>query len=225
MPEMIIQNEKWNRYFNDPSREEAAIACSQGVQVAQVLDIGCGDGQELIPFVTILGADGIGLDPTPHAGVTALKLFDQVYPKAHVGFLRGSAENLPFGSDSFDLVICRLVLPYTDNVVAIGEIDRVLRPGGRVILKIHHFRYYLRMVGKIASPGGIRSALYASRTILAGVVYHLFGKQFRNKVIGSDTFQTKWLLQKELARKGLIIRSELSDTNPATPSFLIERKQ
>ena len=222
---MIEPNEKWERYFKDPSREKAALEATEGMNVSSVLDIGCGDGQELIPYVTLRGATGIGLDPSRNAGLVGRKLFASRFPQSRVGFLRGSAEALPLSTDSFDVVICRLVLPYTDNAITLGEIERVLRPGGKVFLKIHHLRYYLRMLGRIISPGGFRPALYATRTILAGVIYHLLGKQLRNKVIGSDTFQTKWLLQKELARKGLIIRSELSDTNPATPAFLIERIQ
>jgi ubiquinone/menaquinone biosynthesis C-methylase UbiE len=50
------------------------------------------------------------------------------------------AESLPFEDASFDTVVCTLVLcTVADQEAAIGEIRRVLKPGGRVLL-IEHVR-------------------------------------------------------------------------------------
>jgi SAM-dependent methyltransferase len=47
------------------------------------------------------------------------------------------AEQIPFASSQFDIVICTQVLEYVPNpAAAIAEIHRVLRPGGRLLLSV-----------------------------------------------------------------------------------------
>jgi SAM-dependent methyltransferase len=49
----------------------------------------------------------------------------------------GRAEALPFPDESFDLVTCEHGLQYMpDKVAAVGEMYRVLRPGGRLVLSV-----------------------------------------------------------------------------------------
>ncbi len=51
---------------------------------------------------------------------------------------RTSAESLPFESACFDLVISQYGLEYCDPALALPESLRVLRPGGRLALVLHH---------------------------------------------------------------------------------------
>lgn len=60
---------------------------------------------------------------------------------------------------------------------------------------------------------------------MASLLYHLTGKQARIRLISPETFQTKWLLRKELARIGLVIKEELPGSNPSTPFFRIESRR
>lgn len=54
--------------------------------------------------------------------------------------VQASAENLPFDDDSFDTVVSTLVLCTVENQErAVGEIARVLRPGGSLLF-IEHVR-------------------------------------------------------------------------------------
>jgi SAM-dependent methyltransferase len=47
----------------------------------------------------------------------------------------GDAHRLPLGANSFDIVICRQSFHYFESPrLALSEIDRVLRPGGRVLI-------------------------------------------------------------------------------------------
>jgi SAM-dependent methyltransferase len=47
---------------------------------------------------------------------------------------------IPFDADSFDMVLCNHVLEHVNNdVQAISEITRVLRPGGKAILQVPFF--------------------------------------------------------------------------------------
>src|SRR5215831_6282369 len=137
----------WQRFMNDPGRARASLDAVEGIQVSRVLDVGCGAGHELLPFVRN-GAFAIGLDVASDVGRSGRELFAAQGYQENIVFLRGTAETLPFSTGEFDLVICRLVLPYTDNARAVTEFARVLRPGGALLLKIHHARFYLHDFGR-----------------------------------------------------------------------------
>src|ERR671921_149610 len=101
------------------------------------------------------------------------ELFVSHAPSAPVTFARAAAESLPFAEGVFDVVVCRLALPYTDNARCISELARVLRRGGAPLLKIHHARYYTRKLGDGLRSGQLPSALHAGRVLAAGLVYSL----------------------------------------------------
>src|SRR5215211_3104866 len=86
----------WARFVADPARSRALLDAVEGMEVGRVLDVGCGAGQQLLPFVTTRGAVGVGLDPARDVGLAGRELFDAHAPAARVGFVRGSAEHLPF---------------------------------------------------------------------------------------------------------------------------------
>jgi ubiquinone/menaquinone biosynthesis C-methylase UbiE len=131
---------EWELFEGDGSRASASLEALGGARVERVLDVGCGAGQELLPFVQGRGAVGVGVDVAPETGRAGRELFDARAPSARVAFVRAAAEALPFAAGSFDVVVCRLALPYTDNARALSEMSRVLRAGGVLILKIHHAR-------------------------------------------------------------------------------------
>jgi SAM-dependent methyltransferase len=56
----------------------------------------------------------------------------------------GDAENLPFASNSFDLVYSWGVLHHTpDTEGAIAEVRRVLKPGGQARVMLYHLRSWV----------------------------------------------------------------------------------
>jgi ubiquinone/menaquinone biosynthesis C-methylase UbiE len=215
---------EWALFSNQPARGTITREAVRDVEIARVLDVGCGAGQELRPF---LGGSsrtlGVGVDVSAEAGHAGRELFAADYPDSRVAFIRAPAEHLPFRSASFDVVICRLALPYTDNVRALAEMARIVRPGGALILKFHHARYYGLKLWDSLATGRIKSALHACRVLLAGGVYHLTGSQPRGRIIGGETFQTMWLLERELRRLRLEVRRVLADSVPAAPTLLIGR--
>jgi SAM-dependent methyltransferase len=112
------------RYVLDPVMLARALARSP----KKVLDVGCGEGR----FCRMLGDNGVpstGVDPTP-ALIAAARERDPggVYVEAE-------AEDLPFGDESFDLVVSYLSLvDIPDAYSAIREMVRVLRPGGTLLI-------------------------------------------------------------------------------------------
>lgn len=221
-PTLYFRSE-WQEFARDVRRLAVAREAVAGLTVHRVLDIGCGAGQQLRPFLEAHGTFGVGLDPSQEAGRIGSELFAAEQPSAHVLFLRGAAERLPFCDASFDLLICRLALPYTDNTLALAEMARVLRPGGALLLKFHHARYYTLKLRQAVAARMAKSAVHACRVLAAGAIYHVTGRQPRGRLTGGETFQTLGLLRRELRAHGLHIRRLLEDSVPATPSLLIVR--
>ena len=101
---------------------------------ATVLDLGCGAGTDLLIAAQMAGPGGraIGVDMTPsmleRAGESAREMgLDNV--ELHEGLI----ESLPLEDESVDVVISNGVIDLVpDKEAVFAEIDRVLRPGGRL---------------------------------------------------------------------------------------------
>jgi len=211
--------------MNEPARFQPFLEAVADLRVDRVLDVGCGIGQMLYPFVVFRGAFGVGLDPTYQACRMGHDFYTTHAPTARVRFVYGRAEALPFASGSFDLVNCGLALPYMDNARAIDEIGRVLRPGGILLLKIHHVRYYLRDLWQGLMSRKLLTMLHAGRVLVVGTIYHLTRSQTDTRLLGNETFQTRWLLRRELSRRGFDIECERTDSDPWTPAFVISKRE
>lgn len=97
-------------------------------QPERVLDLGSGTGAGTLFLAREYPHASIrGLDLSPKM-VQAAQHRIGLDPDGRVAFRQGDASNLPFSDQSFDLV-CQINMP-----VFFGEIDRVLRPGGTVII-------------------------------------------------------------------------------------------
>ena len=212
---------EWESFAGDPARAGHTLAEGADLDGARVLDVGCGAGQELLPFVGDRRALAVGVDVAPTVGRLGRELFAARMPEARVIFMRAAAEALPFASGSFDVVICRLAIPYTHNARALAEMARVLRPGGTLLLKIHHLRFYMNKFSQGLRARDILSMIHASRVMVAGGLYHVLGRQVRVRLISAETFLSERLLRRELGKVGLTIRRETADSNPLTPSFNI----
>jgi len=214
---------EWEMFEGDGARGRASLEAVGDAPVSRVLDVGCGAGQELLPFVRERGAAGVGVDNSPDAGRAARSLFAEHAPGARVAFLRAEAEALPFAPGTFDVVVCRLALPYMNNARSLSEMARVLREGGVLLLKIHHPRYYLGEAARAVASLSPLSFVHAARVLAAGTLYRVTGRQPRSPLISAETFQTEAMLRRELVRVGLKLRREMPDSNPSTPSYVIEK--
>jgi SAM-dependent methyltransferase len=215
-------NSEWARFTCEPNRHEMSLHAVQGATVKRVLDVGCGAGQEMMPFVS-RGAFGIGTDLSPYAGVIGRTHYAQEGWSAGVAFVRSDARALPFRSSAFDLIVCRVALPYMHNPAALAEMVRVLRPAGLLLLRIHHACFYVAEAWDGLRAGRILPAMHSARVLASGLVYHVTGRHVQNRVFTHETCQSKWLLKRTLAPHGMVILAELPDSNRLTPSFLIRK--
>lgn len=107
----------------------------------RVLDVGCGEGRHVLSArlghpVHAVGLD-LSADDLATASARAGEFADQAPSGGSLRFLQGSALDLPFADDSFDVVICSEVLEHIfDHRRVLAEIARVLRPGGRFVASV-----------------------------------------------------------------------------------------
>jgi len=100
-----------------------------------LLEVGCGSGVlcRLIAPRLQPGGRMIGVDISPEFLMEALKFASQAGAPKRLTFETGMAEALPFAEASFDgAFAARLLLHASDPEVALDELVRVVRPGGRV---------------------------------------------------------------------------------------------
>ena len=218
------QNAIANFALKDAESRYLFVNAVKDLRVERVLDVGCGAGQELVPFVEKTGAFCVGVDVAAELGAVASEFFKRINSENRVAFTRSDGESLPFAAESFDVVLCRVALPYMDNRRTIAEIGRVLRPGGVFLLKTHAPAFYLGMIRqrwKSFSPKQIAYPLIC----LAGGTWHLLtGKQLRDGFWkGKEVYQTRGFLEREFEKNNLRIIGFLSDTNVETPSFVIKK--
>jgi ubiquinone/menaquinone biosynthesis C-methylase UbiE len=168
----------------------------------RVLDVGCGAGQELFPYLEAVAA---GVDLRLDALVAGRSLFGARAPF----LLCAAAESLPFRNASFDVLLCRLALPYTDVRRALAEMARVLAPNGALVLQIHHLRYYLRRA--------LQNPKHALAVIVRGLIFELSGRQPKGEV-----FQLVSSLRRMLNEAGFDL-IEIDQTDRAAPVVLARR--
>jgi SAM-dependent methyltransferase len=109
-----------------------------GLRAGQrVLDVGSGFGRHVYECAR-RGARVVALDHAADEVVetrnTLAAMVEQgeITPDRLIGVLRGDARRLPFPDATFDVVITSEVLEHIqDDVAAIAEMVRVLKPGGR----------------------------------------------------------------------------------------------
>ena len=101
---------------------------------ATVLDLGCGAGTDLLIAAQMVGPSGraIGIDMTPSMLERARRSASEMGLE-NVQVHEGLIESLPIGDESVDVVISNGVIDLVpDKDAVFAEIDRVLKPGGRL---------------------------------------------------------------------------------------------
>ena len=114
---------------------EDRIRALGDVRGSRALELGCGAAQWSVALAN-RGARVTGIDVSAkQLGLARRHINDRAEP---VSLVQGSAEELPFPSGSFDVVMCdHGALSFADPRRAIPEVARVLRPGGRLAFSIH----------------------------------------------------------------------------------------
>lgn len=115
----------WGREF---VLDRPMLAEALGARPAAALDVGCGEGR-FCRMLKDAGVASVGIDPTS-------ALIEEARRRDPAGDYReGRAEALDFPDASFDLVVSYLTLIDIEHAeAAIGEMARVLKPGGALLI-------------------------------------------------------------------------------------------
>ncbi len=101
--------------------------------VRRILDVGCGTGTMLTYLARFGNAEGVDIDPEA-VGYCHDRGLNQVRQSA--------ADSLPFDDATFELVTALDVIEHIDDDLgALREVRRVLRPGGRLLLTVPAYRF------------------------------------------------------------------------------------
>ena len=94
----------------------------------KVLDVGCGGGYTC-EFLAARGAHIVGIDQSASCIEAAKQHATEV--NLTIDYRQGYSENLPFDTETFDIVVCVDVLEHVaDLPQTILEISRVIKPNG-----------------------------------------------------------------------------------------------
>ncbi|MFH0971735.1 MAG: methyltransferase domain-containing protein [Candidatus Micrarchaeota archaeon] len=110
-----------------------------------IVENGCGKG-ELIKSLREDGYAAVGLDIVRH---------EKMPPSS---FIRANLEKLPFKDNKVKLFVDAFGLGYTDIDEATKEMWRVLAPGGKALIMLHHPDKMEAAMEELLGPFGIRRA-------------------------------------------------------------------
>jgi len=99
----------------------------------RAVDVGCGTGALLAELCKNFDADGFDL---------STKAIDFCRERGLSSASVGNAEQLPAQSSAYDLAVTLDLLEHVDDdVAAIGELHRILAPGGLLVINVPAFRW------------------------------------------------------------------------------------
>lgn len=125
----IMARETW-------AANRQAIAALRVKERAHVLDVGCGHGRGL-SALAVRASKGqvVGIDPSRLMVEIAAKRNRRLVKAGRVRVVVAGVETLPFPDGAFDKALCvHVVYFWPDLNVALAEMARVLKPGGRLAL-------------------------------------------------------------------------------------------
>jgi hypothetical protein len=95
---------------------------------------------------------------------------------------------MPFRGQAFDGVVCKVVVPYTDEARVLVEIARLLKPAGAARVCCHGAGYYLRYL--LCHTSDWKFRIYGLRSLVNTWVYALLGKRLPG-FVGDTLYQSR----------------------------------
>ena len=162
----------------------------------RVLDVGCGDG-DLMRVYLQLGCEVVGVEVDEE--------LVRSNSDAGLDVRQGVAEALPFQDAEFDRIVCSVVIPYTDERLAVAEWARVLKPDGLVLATFHGTGYGWDYLLK---GDNFWRRVYGGRMLVNTAWYRLTGRRLPG-FLGDTLCQGPRRLERYFHESGLTLESKL----------------
>jgi|307.fasta_scaffold24488_3 SAM-dependent methyltransferase len=162
----------------------------------QILDVGCGTGANLLMLSQLGEAEGVDISPQAIA-------FCQARGLSNVRL--GAAEALPYDDNHFDLVTALDVVEHLDDDVgALREMRRVIRPGGRLLLFVPTFMFLWGLQDEVSNHRRRYRLAELRRAVVAA------GFEIERSTYANITFFVPTLIVRQVMRlTGLSADSEV----------------
>jgi 2-polyprenyl-3-methyl-5-hydroxy-6-metoxy-1,4-benzoquinol methylase len=203
-----IIRENRDRYRTELTNH-AVLDAIGNVNDLTVLDAGCAEGY-MSRNLAGNGAKVTGIDFS--AELISAARTNQLTVKLPVSFDIGSVNALPYGSSTFDLVLCNHLLnDLEDPSQAIREFSRVLCPEGRLVILMLHPCFYNRHAERDQPDNNLpTSAYFQTRSVT---------QNFEVDGLRSPSPNTAWLHPLEFYTKALhdsgFVITSLSEPHPS----------
>jgi ubiquinone/menaquinone biosynthesis C-methylase UbiE len=127
----------WTIYFQRRIEYPVILEWVQPNKNEKILDLACGDGELSLKIAERVGTV-YGIDRSTIAIADARALSHKL--KIHSHFRTGDAVDLPYPNNFFDKIVCSSSLEhFREDIKALSEMHRVLKPNGRLILTTDSF--------------------------------------------------------------------------------------
>ena len=113
-------------FFHRLVTEKIRTVCCESGRINHALDVGCGTGQSTLALLEV-GDEIIGMD-------NSAEMLSHAIRHAQVCYVKGQAEQMPFGDAAFGLMTVALAFHWFDRRQFMSEARRVLRPGGWLVI-------------------------------------------------------------------------------------------
>ncbi len=182
-----------------PTYPPDAVRWMLGDQPQIVLELGAGTGK-LTRVIADLGHDVHATDPDE----AMLHILERVMPGIRTA--RASAEDIPLADGSVDVVVAGQAFHWFDLDVALPEIARVLRPGGRICLVWNTRNEKIPWVRRLGRIIGTQEQLADPAQAL--IFSELFGFVESNEFSHWQTIDRKSIQDLVLSRSNVAVLDE-----------------
>lgn len=193
-----MSNEIQSRYSKE-SGSCRNLSCGSNLDLLNIvsgeniLDLGCGRGNETIQAAMLTGVEGkaVGLDIT-QAMIDAAHVNAEGIGVSNAWFIKGDIENLPFDEAVFDAVISNCVINHAKSKKKVfNEIFRVLKKGGRFVIS--------DAISKNPLPKEIKNDPEAWSQCFGGAVTE---KEYLDSIMSSGFTNIEILKRREYIKNG-----------------------
>jgi ubiquinone/menaquinone biosynthesis C-methylase UbiE len=113
-------------FFHPLAIQKIKEVCCENGRIDRALDVGCGTGQSTKVLLEV-AEEIVGLD-------SSAEMLSHAIHHDRIRYVEGRAEQIPFANEEFGLMTVGLAFHWFDQRKFLLEAQRLLRPGGRLVI-------------------------------------------------------------------------------------------